>query len=296
MYSAIAANKRNTIIIVGLFVALLGGLAYAWGVASGNGSSVIPILLFVGLYTLFQYYAASSIAIAMSGAIQITKQDNPRLWNTVENLSIREGMPMPKVYIIPDDAPNAFATGRDPKHAVVAATSGLLAIMDDQELEGVMAHEMGHVKNYDIRVSTIVFGLVVAVGFISDIMFRMAFYGSRNSRGSEAGGLAVLSLVFGLVALVIAPIVSALVQAGISRQREFLADATGAMTTRNPEGLASALHKLGEYSQPLQRQSASMAHMWIADPNKPNFLERMFSTHPPIADRVRRLLEIGGKF
>jgi heat shock protein HtpX len=127
-------------------------------------------------------------------------------------------------------------------------------------------------------------------------MFRMAFYGSRNSRGSEAGGLAVLSLVFGLVALVIAPIVSALVQAGISRQREFLADATGAMTTRNPEGLASALHKLGEYSQPLQRQSASMAHMWIADPNKPNFLERMFSTHPPIADRVRRLLEIGGKF
>jgi heat shock protein HtpX len=195
-----------------------------------------------------------------------------------------------------DPAPNAFASGRDPENAVVAATTGLLDIMTDPELEGVMAHEMGHVKNYDIRVSTIVFGLVVAVGFISDIMFRMAFYGSRNSRGSEAGGLAVLSLVFGLVALVIAPIVSALVQAGISRQREFLADATGAMTTRNPEGLASALHKLGEYSQPLQRQSASMAHMWIADPNKPNFLERMFSTHPPIADRVRRLLEIGGKF
>jgi heat shock protein HtpX len=203
---------------------------------------------------------------------------------------------MPKVYVVNDPAPNAFASGRDPENAVVAATTGLLDIMTDPELEGVMAHEMGHVKNYDIRVSTIVFGLVVAVGFISDIMFRMAFYGSRNSRGSEAGGLAVLSLVFGLVALVIAPIVSALVQAGISRQREFLADATGAMTTRNPEGLASALHKLGEYSQPLQRQSASMAHMWIADPNKPNFLERMFSTHPPIADRVRRLLEIGGKF
>jgi heat shock protein HtpX len=203
---------------------------------------------------------------------------------------------MPKVYIVNDPAPNAFASGRDPENAVVAATTGLLDIMTDPELEGVMAHEMGHVKNYDIRVSTIVFGLVVAVGFISDIMFRMAFYGSRNSRGSEAGGLAVLSLVFGLVALVIAPLVSALVQAGISRQREFLADATGAMTTRNPEGLASALHKLGEYSRPLQRQSASMAHMWIADPNKPNVLERMFSTHPPIADRVRRLLEIGGKF
>jgi heat shock protein HtpX len=179
---------------------------------------------------------------------------------------------------------------------VVAATTGLLDIMTDAELEGVMAHEMGHVKNYDIRVSTIVFGLVVAFGFIADIMFRMAFYGGRNSRGSDNGGLAILSLVFGLIAMVIAPLVSALVQAGISRQREFLADATGAMTTRNPEGLASALHKLGEYSAPLQRQSASMAHMWIADPNKPNFLERMFSTHPPIAERVRRLLEIGGKF
>jgi heat shock protein HtpX len=219
------------------------------------------------------------------------------LYRIVENLSITNGMPMPKVYIVNDPAPNAFASGRDPENAVVAATTGLLDIMTDPELEGVMAHEMGHVKNYDIRVSTIVFGLVVAVGFISDIMFRMAFYGSRGSRDSnDNGGLAVLALVFGLIAMIIAPLVSALIQAGISRQREFLADATGAMTTRNPEGLASALHKLGEYSRPLQRQSASMAHMWIADPNKPNFLERMFSTHPPIADRVRRLLEIGGKF
>jgi heat shock protein HtpX len=188
--------------------------------------------------------------------------------------------------VVSDPAPNAFASGRDPEHAVVAATTGLLDIMTDAELEGVMAHEMGHVKNYDIRVSTIVFGLVVAFGFIADLMFRMTYYGSRNSRGGN-GGLAMLSLVFGLVAMVIAPLVSALVQAGISRQREFLADATGAMTTRNPEGLASALHKLGEYSAPLQRQSASMAHMWIADPNKQNIVERMFSTHPPIAERVR---------
>jgi heat shock protein HtpX len=234
--------------------------------------------------------------VATSGAVLIEQKDNPRLYRIVENLSITNGMPMPKVYIVSDPAPNAFASGRDPENAVVAATTGLLDIMTDAELEGVMAHEMGHVKNYDIRVSTIVFGLVVAFGFIADIMFRMAFYGGRNSRGSDNGGLAILSLVFGLIAMVIAPLVSALVQAGISRQREFLADATGAMTTRNPEGLASALHKLGEYSAPLQRQSASMAHMWIADPNKPNFLERMFSTHPPIAERVRRLLEIGGKF
>lgn len=298
MYSAIAANKRNTIVILIVFLVLLGGLGWLIALFMGDGSWTITIMTIIGagLYAWFQFYNAASIAVMTSGAVQIEQKDNPRLYRIVENLAITNGMPMPKVYVVNDPAPNAFASGRDPENAVVAATTGLLDIMTDPELEGVMAHEMGHVKNYDIRVSTIVFGLVVAVGFISDIMFRMAFYGSRNSRGSEAGGLAVLSLVFGLVALVIAPVVSALVQAGISRQREFLADATGAMTTRNPEGLASALHKLGEYSAPLQRQSASMAHMWIADPNKPNFLERMFSTHPPIADRVRRLLEIGGKF
>jgi heat shock protein HtpX len=299
MYSAIAANKRNTVVILFVFLVLIGGLGWLIAYFMGDGSWTITIMTIIGAgaYAWFQYYNAGSIAVMTSGAVQIELKDNPRLYRIVENLSITNGMPMPKVYIVSDPAPNAFASGRDPEHAVVAATTGLLDIMTDAELEGVMAHEMGHVKNYDIRVSTIVFGLVVAVGFIADMMFRMAFYGSRNSRGGgNNGGLAILSLVFGLVAMVIAPLVSALVQAGISRQREFLADATGAMTTRNPEGLASALHKLGEYSAPLQRQSASMAHMWIADPNKQNVVERMFSTHPPIADRVRRLLEIGGKF
>ena len=160
MYSAIAANKRNTVLIIGGFVLLLGGLSYWWGQVSGNGSSAILIIGFVLLYTLFQYFMAGSLAVAMSGAIQIEKRDNPRLWNIVENLAITEGMPMPKVYIIEDPAPNAFATGRDPKHAIVAATTGLLGIMDDKELEGVMAHEMSHVKNYDIRVSTIVLSLI----------------------------------------------------------------------------------------------------------------------------------------
>ena len=296
MYSAIAANKRNTVVILIVFLVLIGGLGWLIAYFMGDGSWTITIMTIVGAgaYAWFQYYNAGSIAVATSGAVLIEQKDNPRLYRIVENLSITNGMPMPKVYVVSDPAPNAFASGRDPQHAVVAATTGLLDIMTDAELEGVMAHEMGHVKNYDIRVSTIVFGLVVAVGFIADMMFRMAFYTTRWNANS--GGLAVVSLVFGLVAMVIAPLVSAIVQAGISRQREFLADATGAMTTRNPEGLASALHKLGEYSAPLQRQSASMAHMWIADPNKPNFLERMFSTHPPIADRVRRLLEIGGKF
>jgi heat shock protein HtpX len=298
MYSAIAANKRNTVIIIGLFVALLGGLAYAWGVASGNGSSVIPILIFVGLYTVFQYYAASSIAIAMSGAIQISKADNPRLWNTVENLAIREGMPMPKVYIIPDEAPNAFATGRDPKHAIVAATSGLLDIMDDQELEGVMAHEMGHVKNYDIRVSTLVFGLISAIGILADFALRMAFWANHgsSSRNNNNNQLGLILLLVGVVGSIVAFLIGPLVSAAVSRQREYLADATGVESTRYPDGLARALHKLGTYGKPMRRASSSMAHMYISDPMKPGMVERMFSTHPPIPKRIARIMQIGNKF
>jgi heat shock protein HtpX len=209
-------------------------------------------------------------------------------------LSIATGTPMPKVYIINDPAPNAFATGRDPQHASVAATSGLLDIMTDSELEGVMAHEMGHVRNYDIRVSMIVFGLVVAVGMIADMLVRMSFF-AGNRRDDNGGGNPVV-MIFGIVAMLIAPLVATMVQLAISRQREYLADATGALTTRHPEALASALLKLQEYGRPMQRQSSSMAHMWIADPEKPNVAERLMSTHPPIAERVKRLHEMGGSF
>jgi heat shock protein HtpX len=297
MYSAIAANKRNTFFIVFGFVAILGGLAYWWGQASGNGSSAIMIILFVGVYALFQYFVASSFAIAMSGAVPIEKSDNPRLWRIVENLAITEGMPMPKVYVIPDEAPNAFATGRDPKHAVVAATTGLLAIMDDKELEGVMAHELGHVKNYDIRVSTIVFGLVSAVGVLADFAIRMAFFsGHGNRRDSNDGGLGIALILIGVVASIVAWLIGPIVSAAVSRQREYLADASGAHTTRYPEGLASALEKLGQYGRPMRRSSSSMAHMYINDPVKPGLTERLFSTHPPIPKRIARLREIGSKF
>lgn len=297
MYSAIAANKRNTFFIVFGFVAILGGLAYWWGQASGNGSSAILIILFVGIYALFQYFVASSFAIAMSGAVPIEKSDNPRLWRIVENLAITEGMPMPKVYVIPDEAPNAFATGRDPKHAVVAATTGLLAIMDDKELEGVMAHELGHVKNYDIRVSTIVFGLVSAVGVLADFAIRMAFFsGHGNRRDSNDGGLGIALILIGVVASIVAWLIGPIVSAAVSRQREYLADASGAHTTRYPEGLASALEKLGQYGRPMRRSSSSMAHMYINDPVKPGLTERLFSTHPPIPKRIARLREIGSKF
>jgi len=298
MYSAIAANKRNTIIIIGVFVALLSGLSLWWGSYSGNGSSALMIVGFVLIYTLIQYYAAGKFAIASTGAIEISKAENPRLWRIVENIAIAQGMPMPKVYVIPDEAPNAFATGRDPDHAIVAATSGLLQIMDDKELQGVMAHEMAHVKNYDIRVSTIVFGLVSAIGLLADFAIRMAFYSNFN-RDSRDGNAAAIQLAFwavGIVAAIIAWLIGPLVSAAVSRQREYLADATSVEISRYPEGLASALQKLGQYGRPMRRPSKSMAHMYISDPVKPGLVERMFSTHPPIPARIERLTKMGGAF
>ena len=293
MYRAIAKNKRNTVFIIILFLLIIGGLgALAAWVYNDVSIVIITVVISLG-YALFQYFAASSQALSLSGARQIQKADNPRLYRIVENLSITTGTPMPKVYIIADPAPNAFATGRDPEHASVAATTGILELLDDSELEGVMAHEIGHVRNYDIRVSMIVFGLVVAVGFISDIFLRFAFFGGR---GNNNGGGNPIVLIFGLVAMLIAPLVAAVVQAAISRQREYLADATGALTTRHPDALASALAKLGEYGRPMQRQNNTMAHMWISDPVKPGILDKLFSTHPPIADRIARLGEIGRTF
>jgi heat shock protein HtpX len=297
MYRAIAANKRNTVFIIALFLIIIAGLGYVATFFIGGDPFTITIgtIIGAGVYTLIQYFAAGSQALAISGAHEIQKSDDPRLYRIVENLSITNGMPMPKVYIINDDAPNAFATGRDPKHAVVAATTGLLAIMEDDELEGVMAHELGHVQNYDIRVSTIVFGLVVAVGFIADILLRFSFFSGGNRNNNNGGGNPLL-LILGIAALIISPLVAGVVQAAVSRQREYLADATGAMTTRHPEALASALQKLAAYGRPVKRQNSSMAHMWIADPNKPGLIDKLFSTHPPIAERVERLHKIGGGF
>lgn len=290
MYRAIARNKRNTVFTILLFLAIIGGLGWLAAYIYGNLTIVIVTLVIATAYALFQYFTADKQALSMSGAIQLqSKSDHPRLWRTVENLSITTGTPMPKVYVISDPAPNAFATGRDPEHAVVAATTGLLEILDDAELEGVMAHELGHVRNYDIRLSMVVFGLVVAVGFISDMLVRMTFFGRGNNNNP-------IVLVFGLVAMLIAPLVASLVQLAVSRQREYLADATGAMTTRHPDALARALLKLEAYGRPMQRQNSSMAHLWIADPLKPGVIDKLFATHPPMADRVKRLQEMGGAF
>ncbi len=291
MYRAIRRNKVNTVLIVVLFLAIIGGLGALAAWIYGDLTIVVITVVVAGAYALIQYFAASGEALAMSGAREIQRQDHPRLWNIVENLAITTGTPMPKVYIIDDPAPNAFATGRDPAHAAVAATTGLLELMSDSELEGVMAHELGHVRNYDIRVSMIVFGLVVAVGFVADMLLRAAFWGGRNSNG---GG--PVALVLGLVAMLVAPLIAAVVQAAVSRQREYLADATGALTTRHPAALASALHKLATHGTVMRRQNTTMAHMWISDPVKPGFVDQLFATHPPIPDRIRRLLKIGEGF
>jgi heat shock protein HtpX len=293
MYRAIARNKRNTVFIILLFVLIIGGLGWLASYIYNDVSIVVITFVMATGYALIQYFAASRLALSMSGAQEIQKADNPRLYRVVENIAITTGMPMPKVYIINDPAPNAFATGRDPQHSSVAATTGLLEIMEDSELEGVMAHEMGHVQNYDIRVSMIVFGLVVAVGFIADMFLRMAFYGSR---GNDRNGGNPVVLVFGLVAMLVAPLVAAAVQAAVSRQREYLADATSAMTTRHPDALASALQKLADFGRPLQRQNSTMAHLWISDPMKPGVFSRLFSTHPPIGERITRLGTIGSGF
>jgi len=204
----------------------------------------------------------------------------------VENLAITEGLPMPKVYIVNDPAPNAFATGRDPQHASVAATTGILELLTDDELEGVMAHEMGHVKNYDIRVSMIVFGLVVAVGFISDMFLRIAFFGgNRNSGGGNP-----IVLIFGLAAFIVAPLIAGVVQAAVSRQREYLADATGAAIMGRPEPLANALETLSRGAEvfPMRVNPAAEA-LFIVNPLHAGAMASLFATHPPLEERVRRL-------
>ncbi|MEI6850347.1 MAG: M48 family metalloprotease [Candidatus Saccharibacteria bacterium] len=290
MYKAIAANKRNTILIMALFVGLISAIGWVVSYFYGNTNIAYFVVAGAAIYTILQYFIATNLTIAMTGAKQIEKRDNPRFYRIVENLSITTGMQMPKVYIIEDPAPNAFATGRDPKHAIVAATTGLIDIMDDSELDAVMAHEMGHVQNYDIRLSMITFGLVSVIGILTDIILRMFIFGDRDSDTSP------VAMIIGILVIILAPIIAAIIQMAISRQREYLADATSAMTTRNPNGLVSALEKLKKQGKPMKRQSTSSAHLFFSNPLKPGFLNKLFSTHPPLDERIARLQKNEGKF
>jgi len=288
MYSEIASNKRRSVIVIilfVLFVGLLGLLASYY--FTGRPYMTIGVLIGAALYALIMYYSGSKLSLSINGAHEIQSSDNPRLWRIVENLAITEGLSMPKVYIMDDPAPNAFATGRDPSHAAVCATSGILEIMNDTELEGVFAHELGHVKNYDIRVSMIVFALAAVVALIADVVLHTAFFRSDNKNSSP------IFYILAIAGAILAPLIASLIQLSISRRREYLADATGALATRYPEGLANALEKIGQYGRPLQKQNSSTAHLFFTNPLKSGKINNLFSTHPPIEDRIRRLREMG---
>jgi heat shock protein HtpX len=291
MYQEIASNKRKSWLIITAFVIVVGLVALAASYYFFHRPIFTILVVAMALvYALISYFNAAKMAVALNGAKEVTAKEQPRLYRTVENLSISQGMPMPKVYVMDDPAPNAFATGRDPEHAVVAATTGLVEMMDDSELEGVMAHEMGHVKNFDIRVSMLAFALVSVIAIISDIMIRSLWFGGgRDDREGGNGPLAVIAIVF----VILAPISAKLLQLAISRQREFLADATGALATRYPQGLASALEKIKLSGSTLKRQNTATAHLFFANPLKVSRMKALFSTHPPLEERIARLNGMG---
>jgi heat shock protein HtpX len=286
VYDQIASNKRRTWLLISVFILLTWVLGFLIAKALNQPSLLFMIGVVAICYAVYGYFVGPKMALAVNGAKQIKKEDDPRLWRTVENLSITDGLPMPKVYIMKDPAPNAFATGRDPDHSVVCATTGLLEIMDDNELEGVIAHELGHIKNYDIRVSTLAFALVGIISLIADFFLNFTFFGGGDD--DEDPRLAMLAFV----AALIVPFVATLIQLAISRRREYLADATGALTTRYPEGLASALEKIGQAGSATKRQNVSTAHMFFANPLRGQGFLALLSTHPPIPARIKALREM----
>lgn len=271
---------------MGLFLVIV--VALGWVIASYYNSPAILYLavIIAVVQALVSYYSGDKIALSISGAKQIEKRDNPQLWRDVENLCITAGLPMPKVYIINDPAPNAFATGRDPARASLAVTTGLLEKLDNSELQGVIAHELSHIGNYDIRLMTIVVVLVGVIALISDIFLRLRFFGfgGRDSRDNNNGIL----LVIAIVAAILAPIAAMLIQLAISRKREFLADSSGALLTRYPDGLASALEKISQFKGSMQKVSSSTSHLFIANPfgAKESYFSKILSTHPPIEERI----------
>ena len=275
MRKQIAQNKRNTIITILVFVAFIGAIAGIFSWIYQSPTVLITAGIISVVYALIQYFFADKLALMSN--------ESPRLYKVVQQLAEENNLPMPKVYIMNDPAPNAFATGRDPKHACVAATTGLVEIMDDKELKAVMGHEMSHVKNYDIRVSMIVFGLASVVGLISDLGLRMLFWGRRDDEENSPVGV-----LFVIITLVLAPIVATLIQLAVSRQREYLADASSASMT-SPDDMANALRKLEAHHRPMRQQNVAAEALFIAGPLKKSILSKLFSTHPPLEARIERL-------
>lgn len=294
MYNQITANKRKTALLIVVFFVFIVGLVTVFDYIYQGGYTFTAYALLFSIPTaLFSYYKGDWVALRTAGAIPITKEDNPYVVRMVENLCITAGMPTPKIHIIPDPAMNAFATGRDPEHASIAITEGLIRNLENEELEGVIAHELSHIKNFDIRVMTVVIILVGFIALLADFFLRAQFFGfggRRDNREGDARIGAVLAIV-GVVLAILAPLVAQLIQFAVSRKREFLADASGALLTRYPEGLARALEKISANARPVARASNATAHLYISNPFKGgrHFLGKLFSTHPPIEERITAL-------
>lgn len=294
IYNQISSNKTKTWLIISLFVVFITTLSFVFGKTQGSGLSFAgTALVLSGIMSFGSYYFSDSLILSMSKARQIQKKDNPELFRIVENLSIGDGLPLPNIYIIEDSAPNAFATGRDPKHSVVCVTTGILDKLNKVELEGVIAHELSHVKNYDIRLMSIVVVLVGVVTLLADFFMRSMWWGGRRRDDRESGNVGAIFLVIGIILAILSPIIATLIQLAVSRKREFLADASGALLTRYPEGLASALEKIAKDREPLEVANNATAHLFIANPFKDkeaqSWFSNLFNTHPPIEERIKIL-------
>ena len=293
IYDAAAANRWRTVVLIAVFTAIIALLGYFVGeyFAPGGGLAALPFAFALAVGSgLASYFAGDQIILAQSRAREISPDQEKVLHDVVETLALGLGIPTPKLYVIEDSAPNAFATGRDPRHASVAVTRGLLDKMDRTELEGVIAHELSHVGNRDIRVMLLVTILVGTVALLADWMWRSFFWTRGGRRERDGGGNAIIAVIAIALAL-LTPIIATLIQLAVSRQREFLADASGALLTRYPSGLASALRKIAADPEPLEAANKATASLYIANPLKdaPAFFDHLFDTHPPIEERIRRL-------
>jgi len=294
IYQAISANKTKTWLIMFLFIIFITTVVFVFSKAFGYGLSLVGFALIIAGITSFgSYYYSDKLVLATTRAKQIEKKDSPELFRIVENLSIGDGLPMPRIYIMNESSPNAFATGRDPKHGVLCVTTGLLSMLNKIELEGVIAHELSHVKNYDTRLMGIVAILVGFIAIAADFFMRSLWFGGNRREREGGGNLQLIFLVVGIVFAILSPIIATLIQLAVSRKREFLADASGALLTRYPEGLANALEKISSNTKPVSSASNANAHLFIVNPFKGKSAKALFSslfnTHPPIAERIKIL-------
>jgi len=301
VYEQIASNKRRSFFLILFFLGLIFLLAWLFEQLAGMGTEgLIAAFIIAFAMTIGSYYASDKIVLAMSKARPVEKKDYPYLYNVVEGLAIAAGLPKPRCYVIDDSAPNAFATGRNPKNSVIVVTTGLLEKMNRVELEGVIAHEMSHIKNYDVLVQTLTVVMVGVVALLSDWMLRTFWWGGgrvrkvgRGRGGSKAGGSSAgaIIVVVGLILAILSPLIAQLIRFAVSRRREFLADASGAMLTRYPPGLASALRKIAADREPLEVANKATAHLYIVNPLKDmgGAVNKLFSTHPPIEERIAAL-------